>query len=89
MKTKIKSYTFWTSLSAAVILLVNSLGNMFGFKIEDEIISNIIMSICGVLVVLGVVNAPTKKSADEQLSSDENIENAIKDDNNEDVEKKI
>lgn len=73
MKTRIKSYSFWTSLSAAVILLVNSIGNMFGFSIEDKLISNIIMSTCGVLVVLGVVSAPTK--ADEKESEELNEAN--------------
>lgn len=67
MKTKIKSYSFWTGLSAAVILLINSLGNMFGFAIEDKLVSNIIMSICGVLVVFGVVNVPTKEEKVEGL----------------------
>lgn len=61
MKTKIKSYSFWTSLSAAIVLLINSLGSAFGFEIEEKLISNIVMSICGLLVVLGVVNMPTEK----------------------------
>lgn len=80
MKTRIKSYSFWTGLSAAVILLLNSLGNMFGFAIEDKLVSNIIMSICGVLVVFGVVNAPTKedkqedKELKEELQEDDNVE---------------
>lgn len=61
MKDKIKSYSFWTALSASIILLVNSIGNLFGFKIEETLISNIVMSVCGVLVVLGVVNSPKNK----------------------------
>ena len=52
---KIKNYSFWVSLSASVILLITALGNAFGFKIEDKIVNDIIMSIAGVLVVLGIV----------------------------------
>jgi len=55
MKSKFKTYAFWVALSGAVVLLVESVAEMLGFKIESSTIENVIMSICGVLVVLGIV----------------------------------
>ena len=53
---KIKSYSFWVSLSASIVLLLNAIGNAFGFKIEEKIVNDVVMSLAGVLVVLGVVS---------------------------------
>ena len=58
MMSRFKTYAFWLALSSAVVILVQSLGKLFGFEIESSTIENVIMSICGVLVVLGIV---TKK----------------------------
>ena len=52
---KIKTYAFWMALSSAMVILVQSVGKLFGFEIDGGTIENVIMSICGVLVVLGIV----------------------------------
>ena len=73
---RFKTYAFWVALSGAIVILVQSLGKLFGFQIESSIIENVIMSICGVLVVLGIVT----KTPEEQDKS-ENVEknnNSIK-----------
>ena len=51
-----KSYGFWTAFAGAVVILVNSLGELFGFKIESKLIENVILAVAGVLVALGVVS---------------------------------
>lgn len=58
MKKRIKQYSFWTGLSAAVVILIGSIAKAFGFHFKEEVVSDIIMSVCGILVVFGVVNAP-------------------------------
>ena len=58
MKNKIKSYGFWTALAGAVVVLVEALGKCFGFSVDDEVVSGVVMAIAGVLVVLGVVTMP-------------------------------
>ena len=63
-KEKIKTYSFWTGLSAAVVLLCNSIAKCFGFSIDDGLIEDIIMSICGVLVALGFVCVPKSQKTD-------------------------
>ena len=68
---KIKSYSFWVSLSGAVIVLFNAFGNAFGFEIENKIVEDCIMSIASVLVVFGIVSMNGKEKA----KSDENQDN--------------
>lgn len=71
---KMKSYSFWASLSAAIIILINSLGNAFGFSIENQLVEDIIMSFAGVLVVIGLVSKSEKKKENEseEIVDDEN-----------------
>ena len=71
MKNKIKSYGFWTALAGAVVVLVNALGQMFGFSVDNEIITNVIMAIAGVLVVLGVVTMPKGEDGNQQEGESE------------------
>lgn len=76
MMSRFKTYAFWLALSSAVVILVQSVGKLFGFEIESSTIENVIMSICGVLVVLGIV---TKKSTPE---NEKNMEDKNKESNN-------
>lgn len=75
MKDKIKSYSFWTALSGAVVVLLQALGDCFGFSIKSEVVSGIIMAIAGILVVFGVVSMPkgsNDSKADENTTEDDN-----------------
>ena len=83
MKKKIKQYSFWTGLAGAVVILVTALSNAFGFDFEQEIITDIIMAVCGVLVVFGVVNAPVK--TEEENDQTIQIIDTITQDENENV----
>ena len=65
LKNRVKTYAFWVALSSAVVVLVQSIGKLFGFEIESSTIENVIMSICGVLIVLGIVtNSTDPKTGD-------------------------
>lgn len=66
MKNRFKTYAFWVALSSAVVILVQSFGKLFGFEIESSTIENVIMSICGVLVVLGIVTGSGENNHDDQ-----------------------
>lgn len=72
MKEKFKSYSFWMSVTAAIILVINNIGKVFGFTVDNSAITNIIDSVCGVLVVFGILTMPNKKE-DIPLSTQENI----------------
>ena len=74
MKDKIKSYSFWTALSGAFVVLLQAIGDCFGFSIQSELVSGIIMAIAGVLVVFGVVSMPNKDGSTDK-ESEEQTEN--------------
>lgn len=76
MKDKIKSYSFWTALSGAVVVLVQAIADCFGFSIQSELISGIIMAIAGLLVVLGVVSMPNKNGESGQNNNQSNEQDA-------------
>ncbi len=78
---KIKSYGFWVSLSAALIILLDAFGNVFGFKIENKIVEDCVMSIAGILVVFGIVSMNDSKS-DANETEDKNDEKQNSDDEN-------
>ena len=71
-KKLIKSYGFWTALAGAVVVLVNAIGRACGFFVEEELISDIIMAVAGVLVVFGVVVIP--KSTKEETKDSQKEE---------------
>ena len=73
MKDKIKSYGFWTAFAGALVVLLNALGEIFGFAFSDKKVTALVMAIAGVLVVFGVVNMPddpTDKDSQEDNSKD-------------------
>lgn len=65
MKNLIKSYKFWTSLAGAIGLLVTAISEHLGIVISAEGVKEIIMAICGILIVFGVVKKPTNKDTTE------------------------
>ena len=69
--SRFKSYGFWTAFAGAVIVFLNALGDLFGFKIESELINNLIMAFAGVLVAVGVVSMGENKKEDLSQKSDE------------------
>lgn len=73
---KYKSYAFWTSLSAAVVVLATTFAQFFGFAINDKLISDFIMAIAGILIVFGIVKMPGQKKEEnlEEISEEENNE---------------
>lgn len=75
LKDRLKSYSFWVSLSAALVIFVEAIGKAFNFDIPEEIINNIVMGFCGVLVVLGVVVKPTSTTSSETLTEENKTEN--------------
>lgn len=76
---KIKTYSFWVSLSGAIIVLLNAFGNAFGFEIENKIIEDCVMSIASILVVLGIVSngKNSKENATNDVEIDEEQTNDV------------
>lgn len=88
LKNRVKTYAFWVALSSAVVVLVQSLGKLFGFEIESSTIENVIMSICGVLIVLGIVTNSTDSKTDDGVNYDkaqDEISDSLSDENHDDA----
>ncbi len=81
LKNKVKNYGFWMSLTGAVILMLQTIGNYCGFSINSVAIESIITSICGVLVVLGIISNPEKG-----YGFSDNVNSDSTDDANENLE---
>lgn len=55
LKNKLRTKSFWMSLAAGVILILQSLG----VKINVPIVNEAMSSVCTVLMLLGIFTAPT------------------------------
>ena len=77
LKSLVKSYSFWTALAGALVILVNALGNIFGFKIEEKLIRDIVMAVAGVLVAFGIVTLPASTKEKTTNSSEQTNEESV------------
>ena len=80
MKEKIKSLSFWLGLGSAIVIIFNCLSRIFGFEIYTGDIESIILSICSILVFMGIItkknsNTVIDSTQDELLSEIENKKN--------------
>ena len=82
MKNKYRTYSFWMSVSAAAVLVINNLAKVFGFSFDNDIFTATVDSICGVLVVFGVLTMKRGNQNSEVDNSDEDED--IKNGNQED-----
>ena len=48
------------SVCGGLILIINNIGNLFDFQISNELITQIVDGICGVLVLFGVIETCKK-----------------------------
>lgn len=70
MKEKLKNYSFWVGLTASIMLAVKFVAENFGFKIDENLINNIVNSILGILTILGVINNPKKSDENNEIEID-------------------
>mgnify|MGYP004640133565 CR=1 FL=1 len=72
MKKKIKTTSFWLTLSGAVVMLLDTISNIVGLDLYSKKVESIILAICTFLVMTGVitkkdVSDPEPKNTDELL----------------------
>lgn len=73
---KFNSYTFWISLLGAVIILINTLGSIFNFAVDEIAITSVVTAVLGIFVTLGLVKKDKSKTEEQSQSEQENIEQA-------------
>jgi phi LC3 family holin len=62
-KVRAKKKSFWLTLVPAIVLLMQVVGNWFGYDVAAELLNEeaakFINAVFAVLVILGIVNDPT------------------------------
>ena len=62
-KVRIKNKNFWLSIIPAVILLIQAIGQVFGYTLDFGVLSgrllDVVNAVFVVLAILGVVTDPT------------------------------
>ncbi len=66
---RLKNYNFWISLVSAILLIVQ---NVFNIKLDVAYINEITSTVLGILVVVGIINDPTKVKHCDESKSDTN-----------------
>lgn len=59
MKEKLKTTSFWLGLSGAVVIAIDAISQLFDLSIPYAEVESVIITICSILVMLGIV---TKKN---------------------------
>lgn len=67
----ISSYSFWTTLAGALAFVASAIGRAFSIKVEEQIVTDIVMGVAGVLVAVGIVTLPTDKADKAEVNSKE------------------
>jgi uncharacterized membrane protein len=67
-----RSYGFWMSLTAAILLVVQTILSRLGIEIDAPFVQEVISGILAVLVILGVIIKP---KTDEESELEEYMEN--------------
>ena len=75
MKNKFRSYSFWISVFGTVGLIINNLSKTFGFSFNDETYTQVVNSVCEVLILLGIITLTKEASKEENIDGDELNEN--------------
>ena len=74
MKNNFFSYAFWVAVTGAIVIFLQNLGRVVGFDFNSTAFESIVLSFCGVLVVLGVLNKD-KNEEGEDLPDSNNPKN--------------
>lgn len=77
LKSRVKSYSFWVSLSSAVFLLLKLLGQQFGFYVDENLFSDLFTTLCGIMVILGIIVPPASSTNNTSKTIQKNNENNL------------
>lgn len=78
-KNRLTNYNFWISIVSAVLLILQA----FEFHFDIMYINEIATAVLGLLVVIGIINDPTKNGKNENASANKKTEDVgVTEDNN-------
>lgn len=96
MKNNFSSYAFWVAVTGAIVVFLQNLGKVVGFNFNSSAFESIVLSFCGILVVLGVLNQNKDENSDlkedepnlkDSSNENEELSKGIKAENEENIAK--
>ena len=69
---KFSSYSFWIAVTGAVVIFLKNLLQVFGVDFDSTAFETIVVSLCGVLVVLGVLTKDN--SSEDEIEENKNLD---------------
>ena len=66
MKEKLKTTSFWLGLCSSIVLILESVSSLIGISLYPQVIEKVILSVCSVLVTIGII---TKKNVNDKVNS--------------------
>jgi len=83
---KCSNYAFWVGLASAVVIFLEDIERLIGIDINTSLIESLILSFCGILVVLGIVvkdkndiNTTSEDESDTEVDSVDSTEQNVED----------
>ena len=87
MQERLKTTSFWIGLSGVLVVIVDSISEIFNLHIVSEVVECVVLFIASVLVLLGIV---TKKNVSDKEDVDESeLLNELKAEDLVDEDKKV
>lgn len=87
MQERLKTTSFWIGLSGVLVVIVDSVSEIFNLHIVSEVVECVVLFIASVLVLLGIV---TKKNISDKEDVDESdLLNELKAEDLVDEDKKV
>ena len=70
MKKRVRTTAFWVGLASAITIMIENFAGIIGVRVRTSKIEEFILSICGVLVVMGyVVKDKTNVNSDSEIDA--------------------
>jgi len=74
--SRLKNYNFWISMVSAILLVLQ---NLFDMKVDVAFVNEAVSSVLGILVVIGIINDPTKSKKIVQNDTEVKISSTLTD----------
>ena len=63
---RIKSYKFWVAVCGAVVVFGKTLAEALGCEFDTEAVNAVLLSFCGVMSAIGIIEKPNDSASKEQ-----------------------
>ncbi len=88
---KYSTYAFWVALASAMVVFLEDIVKVFGISINTSSVENLILSFCGLLVALGIVNKADSNNdnlvdGSDVINAEDQTDNDVDQDNNDDAD---